>query len=105
MSEVKTPSHTRGLGAAGRPRRPGEETTRLAEKIYERDIRRQVEDAHHGEILSIDVDTGIWAIGDSVLDATDRLRTLCPQANDIFSLRIGYDALRHFGGRPRRRAE
>ena len=105
MSDVKMPAHARGLGAAGRPRRPGEETTHLAKEIYERDIQRQVEDAHLGEIVSIDVESGNWAIGDSVVDATDRLRALCPEANDIFSLRIGYGVLRHFGGRPWRRAE
>ena len=71
----------------------------------QRDIRRQVEDAHLGEMVSIDVDSGSWAVGDSVMDATDRLRALRPEANDIFSLRIGYGVLRHFGGRPWRRAE
>lgn len=105
MSDVKTPAQERGLGAAGRPRRPGEETTRLAKEMYERDIRRQVEDTHHGEIVSIDVESGNWAIGDSVIDATDRLRAQHPDANDVFSLRIGSGVLRHFGGRPRRRAE
>ena len=105
MSDVKTQAQARGLGAAGRPRRPGRETTRLAKAIYEREIRRQVEDAHHGEIISIDVDSGDWAIGDSVLSAVDRLRAKSPDANDIFSLRIGYGVLRHFGGRPWRRAE
>ena len=105
MSDVKTPAHARGLGAAGRPRRPGKETTRLAKEIYERDIRRQVEDTHHGEIISIDVESGDWAIGDSVMDATDRLREQRPNANDVFSLRIGYGVLRHFGGRPWRSAE
>lgn len=105
MSDVKTPAHAQGVGAAGRPRRPGEETTRLAKEIYERDIRRQVEDAHLGEIVSIDVESENWAIGDSVMDATSRLRARRPEANDIFSLRIGYGVLRHFGGRPWRRAE
>lgn len=105
MSDVRTPAHAQGLGAAGRPRRPGEETTRLAKEIYERDIRWQVEDAHHGKIVSIDVDSGNWAIGNSVIDATDLLRAQCPDANDVFSLRIGYGVLRHFGGRPWRRAE
>ena len=105
MNDMKIPAHARRLGAAGRPRHPGEETTRLAKEIYERDIRRQVEDAHRGEIVSIDVDSGNWAIGHSVMDATDRLRAQSPEANDIFSLRIGYGVLRHFGGRPWRRAE
>ena len=85
--------------------RPRDEAVRLGKEIYERDIRPQVEDAHHGEIISIDVESGDWAIGDSVIAATDRLWAQRPDAVDIYSLRIGYSVLRHFGGRPLRRAE
>ena len=38
--------------------RPKEETARLGDEIYERDIRRQVEAEHHGDIVAIDVDSG-----------------------------------------------
>ena len=86
-------------------RRTREEAIRLGKEIYERDIRRKVEYAHHGEVISIDVASGDWAIGDSVIAATDRLWALRPDAVDIYSLRIGYGVLRHFGGRPLRRAE
>ena len=86
-------------------RRPREEVVRLGKEIYERDIRPQVEDSHHGETISIDVASGDWAVGDSVIAATDRLWAQHPDAVDIFSLRIGYGVLRHFGGRPLRRAE
>ena len=78
---------------------------RLGKELYQRDIRPQVEGAHHGEIISIDVESGDWAIGDSVIAATDRLWAHRPNAIDIYSLRIGYGVLRHFGGRPLRRAE
>ncbi len=54
------------------PTRPKEETARLGDEIYERDIRHKVEADHHGEIVSIDVDTGLWAIGDDILDAVER---------------------------------
>ena len=96
MSNAKTPA---------RQRRPREEAVRLGKELYERNIRPQVEDAHHGEIISIDVESGIWAIGDSVVAATDRLWEQQPEAIDIYSLRIGYGVLRHFGGRPLRRAK
>ena len=86
-------------------RRPREEVVRLGKEIYERDIRPQVEDAHHGEIISIDVASGNWAIGESVVAATDRLWEQRPGSTDIYSLRIGYGVLRHFGGRPLRRTE
>ena len=88
-----------------RQRRPREETVRLGKEIYERDIRRNVEGTHHGEIISIDVESGDWAVGDSVITATDSLWAQYPDAVDIYSLRIGYGVLRHFGGRPWRRAE
>ena len=88
-----------------RQRRPREEAVRLGQEIYERDIRPQVEDAHHGEIISIDVESGNWAVGDSVVAATDPLWEKQPDATDIYSLRIAYGVLRHFGGRPLRRAQ
>ena len=53
-------------------RRPAEETARLGDEIYERDIRRQVEADHHGAVVAIDVDTGSWAIGDIVIAADGR---------------------------------
>ena len=55
-------------------RRPG-----WADEIYERDIRREVEADHHGEVVAIDVDSGEWAIGEEVLEATDRLRVQRPR--------------------------
>ena len=77
----------------------------MGNDIYERDIRSQVEADHHGEIVSIDVDTGIWAIGGDILDAVDRLRTLRPDATDVWSLRVGHSAVHHFGGRSLRSAQ
>ena len=88
-----------------RQRRHREEAIRLGKEIYERDIRQKVEADHHGEVISIDVESGDWAIGDSVIAATDSLWAQRPDAVDIYSLRIGYGVLRHFGGRPLRRAK
>ncbi|MCY3956824.1 MAG: hypothetical protein OXG65_00845 [Chloroflexi bacterium] len=68
------------------PDRPKEETARLGNEIYERDIRHQVEPDHHGEVVAIDVETGNWAIGDNVVSATDSLWTQHPAAHDIWSL-------------------
>ena len=53
---------------------------------------------HHGKIVSIDVGSGNWAIGDSILEAVDRLRAQCPDAIDVWSLRVGYLAVHKFGG-------
>ena len=85
--------------------RPQDEIARLGDEIYERDVRAQVEADHHGEVVAIDVESGHWAIGDSVIAATDRLRAQHPDAADVWLLRVGYRALHHFGGRPLRNAE
>lgn len=94
-----------GVMIVNAPTRPTAEIARLGREIYERDIRGQVEEAHHGEVVAIDVDSGTWAVGRNVLAATGRLRKKRPGAVNVLSERVGYPALRHFGGRPLRRAE
>ena len=85
------------------PTRPKEETARLGDEIYERDIRQQVEADHHGEIVAIDVETGSWAIGENVTTAWERLVSQHPDGGFWF-VRVGYPAVYHLGGRPLRRA-
>ena len=62
-------------------RRPTEEIARLGDEIYQRDIRREIEADHHGEVVAIDIDSRCWAIGDTVIAARDRLRAERPDAN------------------------
>ena len=83
------------------PTRPKSEVARLGDEIYQHDIRPKVETDHHGEIVSIDVDSGDYAIGRSVVAAAGELRARRPEAR-VWSVRVGYPALRHFGGRPLR---
>ena len=78
-------------------RRSAEETGRLGDEIYERDIRHLVEADHFGEYVAIDVDSGDYAIADSVLAAADQLRNRRPDA-DGWLVRAGYPTLRTFGG-------
>lgn len=85
-------------------RRPAEETARLGDEIYERDIRPQVEVSHHGEIVAIDVDSGSWAIADSILEAAELLRVQRPGATNVWSVRVGHRAVYSFGGSSVRRA-
>ena len=80
------------------PTRPRDEIARLGDEIYERDIRPQVEADHDGDIVSIDVDSGNWAVDDDLLAAAGRLRALRPQAVNVWSLRIGHRAVYKFGG-------
>ena len=85
------------------PTRPKEEIARLGKDIYERSIRQRVEADHHGEIISIDVDSGSWAVGEDVIAARDRLRMQCPEAINVLFERIGYRALASIGGGSLRR--
>ena len=82
-----------------------EETARLGDEIYERDVRPQVEEAHHGQYVAIDVHSGAWALADDLRAAANSLRTQHPLVTDVWAVRVGFGALRHFGGRPLRRSK
>ena len=93
MTHIKTPT------------RPRQETRRLGEAIYERDIRRQVEADNRGKIVAIDVGSGDYAIADTASSAAKHLREQRPDANGVWLVRIGYKALRSFGAGSLRRTE
>ena len=78
---------------------PVEDTARLGDEIYERDIRSQVEADHQGEYVAIDVDSGCWAISDDLRTASKRLREERPEAVDVWLLRVGHRTLHHLGVR------
>ena len=90
---------------SGRPRLSNKEVARLGKAMYEQDIRHQVEDDHHGEIIAIDVDSGRWAVGDDEIIAVDRLRETQPEAINILLERVGYLALYSFGAGSLRRTD
>ena len=74
-------------------RRPADETARLGDELYERDIRPQVERSRHGEIVAIDVDSGSWAVAGTVLEAGALLREQRPEAVNVWSVRVGHRAV------------
>ena len=78
-------------------RRTAEETGRLGDAIYERDIRPKVEAAHFGEVIAIDVDSGDYAVAGTARSAARGLRERRPDAS-VWLMRVGYPTLRHFGG-------
>ena len=84
--------------------RPADEVARLGDEIYERDIRSQVEADHHREYVVIDVDSGCWSVGTNLLQAREQLdlQRDDPDSGNVFGLRVGFDVLRHLGGRPLR---
>jgi hypothetical protein len=74
-----------------------EETARLGDEIYERQIRPQVEAGNHGKIVAIDVKTGAYAVDVTALNASNSLRAQYPDA-EIWFVRIGHRALHRIGG-------
>ena len=81
-----------------RPRMPLDKAARLGREIYKRDILPKVRDDHFGEYVAIEVLTGEWEIAETEWDAVDRLRERCPDAVDVLCERVGYRAVRSFGG-------
>ena len=98
MREADKSAKARELGDRRRPTRPEDEIARPGDRIYERDIRALVEPDHDGEIVSIDVDSGDWALAAELLAAAGRLREKCPGAVNVWSLRVGHRAVYKFGG-------
>ena len=84
------------------PNRTRDETARLGDEIYERDIRPQVEATHFGEVIAIDVVSGDYTVADTARSAAKGLRERRPSA-DVWLMRVGYPTLRHFGGGSSRR--
>ncbi len=105
MKDADASALTQPIRRTSPPSRPAEETARLGDEIYERDIRSKVEADHVGEVVAIDVASGSWAIGEDEIVATDRLQTKRPDAYDVWCLRVGYRALYSFGGGSLRSAQ
>ena len=105
MTDADTPTPTQEAGIRRLPTRPREETHRLGDEIYERDIRAQVEADHHGEVVAIEVNSGSWATGGNARVAAQRLRAQRPDASGVWLVRIGYRALRSFGAGSLRRTK
>ena len=103
MREVGTKAEIRGEQERRMPTRTTDETVRLGREIYEREIRHEVEPDQVGKTCAIDVDSGCWALGDDkvvtdVRVAVNRLREQRPEAVNVYCERVGYKALRRFGG-------
>ena len=81
-----------------------EDIGRRGQEIYEQKLRRLVEKPENiGKIISIDVDSGDYAIADELLSSGDLLRKRRPDAR-MYGARIGYDAVYGIGGTIKRTA-
>ena len=81
----------------GHPRLSGEEIERRGQALYEQKIRAQVEAGNEGKICMIDVESGDYEIGETMLDAGKPLFARNPDAA-LWAVRIGYDAVYSFSG-------
>lgn len=80
------------------PRLTGDEIDRRGSSLYEQKIRPLVETAANiGKIISIDVETGDYAIADDLITAGDQVLARHPNAA-MYGARIGYNAVYALGG-------
>jgi hypothetical protein len=75
-----------------------EELARRGQELYESGIRQQVETGNDGKIVAIDIETGEFEVNETVMGATDLLFERQPDAQP-WTLRIGHNAVYHFGTR------
>jgi hypothetical protein len=84
------------------PRYSKEEFAQRGDKIYESEIRSQIdEESDRGKIVAIDLETGAFEIDANEIAACDRLEASHPDAQ-IWIVRIGSRHVRRFGGRTKR---
>ena len=74
------------------------ESARRGREIYEKNVRPQVEAAHRGEVVAIDLDSGQYELAGDTISAARRLRAHRPDAR-IWFVRVGHEALYRFGPR------
>ncbi len=80
------------------PRYSSIEITRRGQELYEKSIRDRVETQENlGKIVSIDIETGDYEIGDDLISTGDRLFARHPEAA-LYGARIGYNAVYAVGG-------
>jgi hypothetical protein len=75
-----------------------EELARRGQALYESSIRREIESGNTGKIVAIDIETGAFEVDENVVPATNRLFERNPDAQP-WVIRIGHNAVDHFGAR------
>jgi hypothetical protein len=66
-------------------------------KIYQQKIKRMLEKDHQGEIVAIEVESGDYFLGKTVIEAADKGKKRHPQKGFYF-IRIGHKAVHFVGG-------
>ena len=81
------------------PDMPKDERYRLANEIFERDIKPHVKDRDDMDYVSIDVESGQWAVGNDQIAVRNELQDKQPDAYNVISRRVGFRTVGRFGGR------
>lgn len=79
------------------PRYSSDEIVRRGQALYEQRIRAEVDAAHNGKFLVVDIETGEYEIDVDELAALQRARRKNPDAA-LYILRVGYPAAYRIGG-------
>lgn len=72
------------------------ECAEKAKEIYRTRIRERVEPHEHGKIVAIDLDTGDYFLGESVIEACKNGRQKYP-GKVFFCLRVGFRTTHRVG--------
>lgn len=86
------------------PRYSKEEFANRGNALYETQVRPQIEVGNHGKIVAIDIETGAFEVADDLLTASAHLLDRQPDAQTWF-IRIGHQAVDHFGARSLRNVQ
>lgn len=79
------------------PRYSKEEFAQRGDRIYQIQVRSQVEEGNQGKIVAIDLETGDFEVDSREIAACDRLEARLPDGQ-IWIVRIGSRYVRRFGG-------
>lgn len=72
------------------------EIARLGDEIYEQDLKPQLEASDFDRLVAIEVSTRAFALGDTVLEASDALQRTCgANPEKIWILRVGSQGVYH----------
>jgi hypothetical protein len=81
-----------------KPRYSKDEVARRGDAIYQEKTLPKLTAKDRGKFLALDIETGEYEISRSEMRAGDKLLARLPDAQ-IFMVRVGYKAVRSFGGR------
>jgi hypothetical protein len=78
-----------------------DEFARRGDQVYASAVEPRLSPADRGKFVAVDIETGEYEIGESILAACDKLNARLPDSQ-IWTVRVGSRYVTRFGGRERR---